>query len=789
MRRMRSKSDLQYPKPQSPDFFLQEAQDSKRVKRLSFKSRLRLKPSLKSRISNPELRSDFQQTTFYDGMESLSISRSTPESASQSQRQSLVERVETPTASYAAAEVVFVDYGIAPPRLSPMEYARINLIDAALAKKNSLPANFPKLDKEWYWTPKWEAFIIVPRTPVPAKSRGSCTKPSTGLIPIAGPITHAFPVVLRAENLLPDTTCPRLSLNLGGMTALFPSIMNFANIGHVLLRHQASVRANSHLSRSSSKEVTDTEASPIRPTYSNEQASKSNSPSTLLSVSNGRVNSAPARSQTNGQNTTSANLIQNSYSTNPLLPGSLSPTAQFPIAPGNLRLTPSVVARQIIRRAGGHLHAHDELRKMGTLVRGNSTMSMQVSSENFSLSESSEGESGLQPAPLRLTRQRSRQNEDISKDGIGDDSREPRTPKKRRPLSEVVTPSSLQKHSSVAKSPTMDLTAHQQSGLTPRRRQVGKAHKAIPDSPTLPASDDLVIIPDKSVSLSSSDSNRRYKNSDFDTTPPSPPLETSTRARAKQLLLPFTPEKIRSESIKRHEVSNESNFALHKAKSHDAFTLLPKLGMRKQTPHKNSGETQTHNERGGSRKDTPYLDFPKRTTSRDHQVTQDFRQLSRQNAGRRTPMAKYSRTKGYGKAGSPNSPSTHWQPFDEEVLGSDTPSPWYFVPEQGTDDSKPLNLMQRANIGANRTHLLNANERTSDAKGGQITSTEEGRLGGYGRHSRAQRDLVSPSPFTGHGETGLKEAELARSSWRETRSKIQKTYRENTVQPPPRKSS
>lgn len=757
------------------------------MRKLLFKSRLRLRPSLKSRISNPELRSEFQQTMLHDGMEALSISHSTPESASQSQRQSLVERVESSTACYTATEAVFVDYSIAAPRLSPMEYARINLIDAAISRRKGSPANFPKLDKEWYWTPKWEAFIIVPRSPVPAKPEDSHTKPLMEPILTAKPISNSSPVVSMTDKLCTGTACPRLSLNLGGMTALSTSIMNLTNIGHVILRHQASVRANTYSPQRSSAEATGTEVIPMKQTSSKELFRKNNAPTTPPSSSKGQVNASPARPQINSENTTSTNLIQNSYSTNPLLPGSLSPTAQFPIAPGNLRLTPSVVARQIIRRAGGHLLVHDELRKMGTLVRGNSTMSVQVSSEDFSLSDSSDGESNLQPPPLRLTRQRPRHDEDV-KQAIEDNSHEPRTPNRRRPLSAVVTPSPLQKNTFIPKSPTMDLTARQQSGFTPRHRKVGKVHSAIPDSPTLPASDDLVVMPDISVSLSSPDWNRRYKNAELDPTPRTPP-NLSTGARAKQFLLPFTPKKIRSERLERHEEPNESSFALHKAKSHDAFTLLPKIGIRRQTPHKYCAGMQSHNEQGTSENEVPYLDFPRRTTSCDQQRTQDLRQTSQQKVDQRTPFSRRHHTRGYGKRASRNSPSTHWQPFDEQILWPEAPSPWYFVREQDTDNSTPLNLMQRANIDNNRLNLFNADARVSDAKGGQVISTEDVRLGWYGTRSHTQRDLDSPSPSPASGETGFKEAKLTRSSWRETRNKIQKANRGKASQLAPTKSS
>ncbi|KAK2606254.1 hypothetical protein QQS21_003302 [Conoideocrella luteorostrata] len=120
------------------------------------------------------------------------------------------------------------DFDLAPPRLSPMEYARIYLIHRAHANREHQQCQLPAPEKQWFWTPGWEKFLIVPRIPCIIK-RYNEREASTQIDP-----HEAFsPVVDPASpGLLPEsiTACPRLSLHLGKMGTFMPSVINLASL-------------------------------------------------------------------------------------------------------------------------------------------------------------------------------------------------------------------------------------------------------------------------------------------------------------------------------------------------------------------------------------------------------------------------------------------------------------------------------------------------------------------------------------------------------------------------------
>ncbi|KAG5964955.1 hypothetical protein E4U57_004745 [Claviceps arundinis] len=122
---------------------------------------------------------------------------------------------------------------LAPPRLSPMEYVRMYMLHQADAQRSGQKCLLPAPQKQWFWTPKWEEFLIIPRIP-PAIKRGGvpeyrspredCTfsvQSPQSFEPPASPFGQVRPI----------TGCPRLSLHLGGLTTLMPSVMNLTSLG------------------------------------------------------------------------------------------------------------------------------------------------------------------------------------------------------------------------------------------------------------------------------------------------------------------------------------------------------------------------------------------------------------------------------------------------------------------------------------------------------------------------------------------------------------------------------
>ncbi|TWU75883.1 hypothetical protein ED733_005707 [Metarhizium rileyi] len=57
------------------------------------------------------------------------------------------------------------DFCIMRPRLSPMEYARMYLIDEAQSRQENRKPQLPSPQKKWFWTPGQEKFLIIPKIP------------------------------------------------------------------------------------------------------------------------------------------------------------------------------------------------------------------------------------------------------------------------------------------------------------------------------------------------------------------------------------------------------------------------------------------------------------------------------------------------------------------------------------------------------------------------------------------------------------------------------------------------
>lgn len=119
-------------------------------------------------------------------------------------------------------------YRLAEPRLSPMEYARSYLLDKARAEKEGRACRLPPPDKLWCWTDHNDGFLLLPK--VPAGISRDLTKADPAA-EAGSSASSSSESVATAKQSMRSTPCPRLSLNLGGMTALFPALTNLGRLG------------------------------------------------------------------------------------------------------------------------------------------------------------------------------------------------------------------------------------------------------------------------------------------------------------------------------------------------------------------------------------------------------------------------------------------------------------------------------------------------------------------------------------------------------------------------------
>ncbi|CEF86933.1 unnamed protein product [Fusarium graminearum] len=54
---------------------------------------------------------------------------------------------------------------LAKPRISPMEYARMYLLEKSAASRENRECELPRPDMQWHWTPGYKKFFIIPRIP------------------------------------------------------------------------------------------------------------------------------------------------------------------------------------------------------------------------------------------------------------------------------------------------------------------------------------------------------------------------------------------------------------------------------------------------------------------------------------------------------------------------------------------------------------------------------------------------------------------------------------------------
>jgi hypothetical protein len=106
------------------------------------------------------------------------------------------------------------------PRLSPMEYCRMYLVEKALSERENRQCELPKPKQKWYWTQYHKKFLIIPRIPKNIRR---------DLVPrVINAVTN--PNIVDSDGESVSTLTPeadynglmRLSLHLGNEPVLLP---------------------------------------------------------------------------------------------------------------------------------------------------------------------------------------------------------------------------------------------------------------------------------------------------------------------------------------------------------------------------------------------------------------------------------------------------------------------------------------------------------------------------------------------------------------------------------------
>lgn len=759
----------------------------------------------------------------------------------------------------------YLQYTISKPRLSPMEYTRLYLLEKALSARQSRRCELPAPEKQWFWTPRWESFLVIPHIPSciarTLLPEGTSRKEITMSLEITRNEDSDAESVMTLRPTTPKPGCPRLSLNLGGMTTLFPSLMNLAALDTVGATYNTTNRRNLN----DTEDVVDKnrhtgssidEASKVSRLHDMDIAStrenlqQTDSPLNVSSTDSSRADpfSMCATRASHGDGLESQGLvtpISDRFSPSSLprswsdtkvallssslssesvrtpleyspisfttISGATTPLAHFPITSKHTaRLTPSTVSRQVIGFAGGNIQSRDV--QQAKLVRSPSGGLVQASIADV------QEETEVQPLLFNRQQSSQLQSESVMRESCVPDGRLEVPPHaneesnsespKRVKSSESLAPEfelkkSQQKHaemvaialnekgignaifpepttppqrdtSSSHTSPstthqTRDLHPHQftissneRSGFSPeqcrheknRKMMMKNKHKkkrqsAIPDSPTLPSVESLCVIQQVSTKEYKEPAYLARCERRFGLVPPKLLVSTEAPVRMHGTLeLPRGIGRIATErpssrtpkvKLSSKKTSKDSSFTLHRAKSHDAFTILPRLDttyskeesttvLGQDVKTRDNLAANSENNHSGRNSETSILSLPDEA----HRFSlQRFDLTLRRNLGaanepdsicveqtveRTTPSPPNRETKlkqtpsaAFGtlfrrrnRAGPERivttprrvlsqSPIIHWKPLEESHNTPPCPSPWMF----GGDDNYYKDMQER----------------------------------------------------------------------------------------------
>lgn len=608
VRKMKSRSDIQASKTATAKATITASANpgdrSNSSSSNSQQRQARQRPTLKSQISNPQLRlqakSCISLNTFASPDE---CSITSPDAPSVSSRRWARHGsfASSQGSGHDKDKDVMLDYSIATKRLSPMEYTRMYLVECSLSSQEGRPCELPCPDHEWFWTPGWEKFLIVPRIP------GSIKRYSAGYIPCRHGATIDDAEIPQSEKSLtklsPSTaTFHRLSLNLGGITAMFPSMMNLVS--------DMRVDASPHKPHKPLPNVLEDTSSEDRLPPLQQRSDTTTSPKTPSRRDSlkawGRLSITPEPKTPRGSSSSKHSIQSHPLpSPTPTEPPT-TPLTHFPVTPSrHNRLTPKAIAKQVMRRAGAQLLSIDDFRQGARLVQAAGATSLKAPSASASETARSSSSGGhlaytdLQPAPLQIRRQRPYKLPS-TKEVLSSSKTTPLSLARQEDRSEARviaapdSPTALTRRYRELHKASFFNAPQKSSGFTPTRRKPAQTFSALPDSPTLPSSDNLLCISDitpEPLTPIKVTKTRQTAHESLASRLPTPyksgGTNTSTMTgrshgyfhycEAADVPLPPPIRKLPDTPTRKPHGTGSSVFSLHKAKSHEAFSILPNL--------------------------------------------------------------------------------------------------------------------------------------------------------------------------------------------------------------------
>lgn len=596
-------------------------------------------PTLKSRISNPELRMPTQAASMAvkditgTGFLTSDVSRSHHRAYSGTSSLSGCSRSDS----------LPKDYAIAKPRLSPMEYARRYLLKKAYTKRGDI-VDLPAPRYQWFWTPQWEQFLIIPRIPpsIVRDLQMPCST-STGQGPFVVPTeTRKGESLVFIRDISSVLRHPRLSFNLQGVSALLPSVMNLISLG-------SSLDDNPY-------------TSPKRRNSGNANIG-TGTPELPLSQTVPNPSSAP-----------SPWSIRNSLSESHDLVTHAGMEATYSQA-GGIRLPES---RRVAQLVSGISIA--SLRISTGMVSPIKSVYSALQDEEMSSRRSGRGNRyTLTPAPLKVRRQR---RASISLSAV-------ESPTPTRTATIAKDSGSLHSLSISPSTPSfrsLGTMLRGTSGFTPKSSKPGERMEepARPDSPTLPSKSAIILerTPKRSLGSPKATPTRipRRSVADRQATPYRPRLGISTAIDSSPLqkyasITPQKPKMMDDRDVpaipKTPQLRGKSTFALHRDKSQLTATILPYVNN---LGNANAFQTKTSSSNEGANSSYSLTRQPEASESL---LKHSPRQLETPAATFRTLFRKRSRP--YLPSTTPKTPTTpttNWRPFEE---GPGPLSPWHFA--------------------------------------------------------------------------------------------------------------
>ncbi|KAF4964480.1 hypothetical protein FZEAL_10864 [Fusarium zealandicum] len=190
------------------------------------------RPLLKSHISHPEVISGVDN---WNSRPNYNTEGPLPPGTSNNRRPSFLRNVSRSDAVQLALQTTDgpkLKCQLGNPRLSPMEYTRLFLIEKAMSEREKRVCELPKPAQTRYWTPRWEKFLIIPH--IPSCIRRDLTPMAVSSVEPPRPDTELEHLSSDTESVVtlkPESQSmdyPRLSLHLGDMPVLLPSFIDVA---------------------------------------------------------------------------------------------------------------------------------------------------------------------------------------------------------------------------------------------------------------------------------------------------------------------------------------------------------------------------------------------------------------------------------------------------------------------------------------------------------------------------------------------------------------------------------